>query len=196
MTRPDKKTREALDAADWDDIAPKLLHYALYLMKKKTVKRLPDGMTAEDVVVLAIQKVYSEGGRSWNPEKVPDLLYYLKRVLDSDLSGNGLLDPRKLKGEPEYKDDEELLEDLRDTPIQEEDDFCDESFTNSLYQEIAGDEELELIVAALELDITRRSDIAEETGLAVKIIDVARRRLERKAIKARQRLQEMAGEIK
>lgn len=195
MALPDKKTRDALDAADWDDIAPKLLRYVHHLMKEKTVRRLPDGMTAGDVVNIAVQKVYL-GDRIWHPEKVPDLHYFLRKVLESDLSGHGLLDPRKFEHEPEYRDDEELLENLKDQADADAgSDETDEPFTKALYEEIKGDDELELIVAALELDFVRPADIAKETGLSVDTVYVARRRLERKARRAKQRMQEVAEGI-
>jgi DNA-directed RNA polymerase specialized sigma24 family protein len=193
MELPDKKTLEALDAADWEDISSKLLHYALHLMETKTVQRLPDGMTAEDVVVAIIEKVYS-GHRKWNPERVPDLLFYLKRVLESDLSGHGLLDPRKVENEPDYRENDEILDKLEDKPDTEAY-IDDEPFTQALYHEIKDDDELELIVAALELDITRPADIAKETGIPVENIYIAQRRLKRKAKRAKQRMQEVAEGI-
>lgn len=88
-----------LHGANWKFIQLKLMEYALFKIARLSWRTpdgsLPRGLTAEDIVVQAIQKTFegatpeadaSTGARRWNPQKQPNLLDFLKAVVDSDVS--------------------------------------------------------------------------------------------------------------
>lgn len=188
MALPNDRTKQALDEADWDDIALKLIRFALYLMKEKRIKFLPDGMDHEDVAICAMQKVIT-GQRSWDPVKHPNLLTHLKWIVKSDLSENGLLG-KNTDEEPVYTDDDELLDFLHDNPFSEGSE--EESFIPALLEEIEGDDRLELIVLAIIEGAIAPAEIAEGTGIPLKDVYSARRKLQRKMNKA---MEKMAGAV-
>jgi hypothetical protein len=94
-----------LNQADWKRIQLKLLEYAGFKigrLKWRTGQGvLPKGLSMEDIVIGAVQKTFegaqaamndgaaresAPGVRRWNPESAPDLLEFLKAVVDSDVS--------------------------------------------------------------------------------------------------------------
>jgi len=79
-----------LKESDWSDILPRLVLYAEFKVRRlywrtKEKNTLPDGSTAEDLAHQAIELVFS-GDRRWAPDKNPDILLYLKSVVDSLVS--------------------------------------------------------------------------------------------------------------
>lgn len=82
--------------ADWPHITLKLIKYAMFKVRRlewSTGDFLPKGLLPEDIALEAIRKtceglVSNEKGkgiRVWSPEKNPDLLEFLKSVIDSDV---------------------------------------------------------------------------------------------------------------
>lgn len=81
------KILELIKAAPWKVITPQLLKYSVFKVKRlewNTGDFLPKGLLAEDVAYDAIRKT-CEGVRKWDPEKYPELLEFLKSVVDSDV---------------------------------------------------------------------------------------------------------------
>lgn len=88
---------EKFRAADWKRIQLELTLYAVYKVQRlnwKTSEGLPRGLLPQDLALGAIQKTLEglmtdetgKGIRRWNPEKEPELLEFLKSVVDSDVS--------------------------------------------------------------------------------------------------------------
>jgi len=82
--------------ADWDEMLPRLVQYALFKVRRlewRTGDFLPRGMMPEDLALEAIRKTCDglsgarrgKGVRIWNPEKDPELLHFLRSVIDSDV---------------------------------------------------------------------------------------------------------------
>ncbi len=81
--------------ADWPSIKPKLAAYSLGKVKsyswRTTKDSLPKGFTPEDLVQKAVFDTFEGllteqtgvGLRKWDPTREPDLLEYLKGVVDS-----------------------------------------------------------------------------------------------------------------
>lgn len=86
-SKMDPAVKDLLDAQNWGDLLPRLLKYSLYLIYAKTGGsssryHVSAGKMAEDFVMDAVMKVY-RGERKWDPEKDPELLFYLMGVLRS-----------------------------------------------------------------------------------------------------------------
>lgn len=93
-TKPD-----SLANADWETITLRLVRYALFKVRRlewRTGSFLPKGMMPEDIALEAIRKTFEgsaagprrglkKGLRVWDPERYPDLLDFLKSVVDSDV---------------------------------------------------------------------------------------------------------------
>lgn len=85
--------------ADWPQITLKLVKYALFKVRRlewSTGDFLPKGLLPEDIALEAIRKTCEglakgqsgksgKGVRNWEPEAYPDLLEFLKSVVDSDV---------------------------------------------------------------------------------------------------------------
>jgi hypothetical protein len=100
---PSSAVLPLLQGANWKHIQLKLMEYALFKVARLSWRTpdgsLPRGLTAEDLVVQAIQKTFegatasdsekgptAPGARHWNPQRQPNLLEFLKAVVDSDVS--------------------------------------------------------------------------------------------------------------
>lgn len=86
----DKNTRKRLDEANWREITPRLVKYALKKVTwLRTMKYIPDygdiNDIISDVVNESIAKVY-DGTVTWNPNAKPDLTIFMKSVIKSPIS--------------------------------------------------------------------------------------------------------------
>jgi hypothetical protein len=79
-----KETLDQLRSQDWEDIIPKLYSHTIYRMKwfGLTSELRLKGHEFKDLAHEAITLVF-EGKRKWNLSKNPDLLEYLKNVINS-----------------------------------------------------------------------------------------------------------------
>lgn len=187
MTPPDKNVISALNAADWEDIAPKLHRFVICLMAEKTIDQLPEGKTAGDLADAIVHEVYT-GQRKWDPDKHPNLLVHLKWIAKSKLSGKGLLGRKK---DPlSYTDSDDELDALSQSAETKPNMREESAFTQALYEEIADDKDLQDIVVAIEMGCSTSRDIAREAGLTPDRVYELRRKLHGRALKARQRLQD------
>lgn len=87
----DKKKRELLEQADWDNMIPKLLKHALNKLRRRfffhnsTLQSTKTEQIAQDQVMEAIVKLWDETV-SWDYEKKDNLLYFLQGVINSQIS--------------------------------------------------------------------------------------------------------------
>ena len=90
---------ELLEDANWDTMIPNLLDFAEKCVASyswNTAEGLPEGKTTEDIVYEMISKTIAsakdpdrkkgkKGQRFWDPETVPDLGYFLKQAIKSEI---------------------------------------------------------------------------------------------------------------
>lgn len=207
--------------ANWPEINARLADYARAEVRKLRWRTpqdsLPEGKTAEDLALGAIQKTFEglltsergKGLRKWDPSRVPDLLYFLKGVVDSDISD--LVNRREhadfnYSAKLDQEDASSLLEQAiegsrgpdggeSDTSpeailtIEEERKASDDRY-NSLMGALcessaADDEELMVLMGVEEIinsgeEVTPKA-ITERTGLSYDKVKNVRKRLARKA---------------
>jgi DNA-directed RNA polymerase specialized sigma24 family protein len=199
----DSKILDLLRIADWGSIALKLTDYAAkkarrYRWKMTTVV---GGMNAEDLAYEAIAKVL-DGERNWDPEKTPDLLGYLKSVVDSLISHLfQSMDRRKVQGFPKGEEEEILEESLKmadpesdeakhlpgksPTPEQallsKEQQQAEETAYTTILNSVEGHEDLEAVTLCIMDGMTKPSEISEATGLEINQVYQLKRKLNRKA---------------
>lgn len=186
-------------------LARELGWYALSVSKKlfwrtRSCIELPKGETIDSIVSLAFEKLYS-GEREWEPQKDPDLKKYLMDVIDSLLfhlstgKDNTLLTATRDASEqaeieweagskerrPErewlvasVRSPEQLL--IDDETARREDQVLDE-----LGKLCANDEVLTKILGAMRAGFDKPGEIAKDTGIPIKDIYTASKRLDRKA---------------
>lgn len=185
----DEETLARLRDADWDDIAPRLLRYVRSRIGDSV---LPRGVTAQDVVQMAVERLYSPKGRTWDPEKQPDLCKYMLSVLRSMLSSKGLYGIQDAETDEFLEEqcgghltlDGVAMDDVED-PVA----AMDRATAFSLLQdEIKDDRELEDILAAIQMGCSKSKDIADMTRLPVKKVYELQRKMGRYAARAAERL--------
>lgn len=87
----DKKKREVLEQADWDDVLPRLLKHALNKLRRRfffsssTLHSTKTEQIAQDQGMEAIVKLWDETVY-WDYEKKDNLLYFLQGVINSQIS--------------------------------------------------------------------------------------------------------------
>lgn len=171
----DAKVRSLLDSADLPDIRKKLVVYAELVARKHFIKRdiesLPDGRQVEDFVDDAIALVYS-GKRRWNPDQVPDLLFYLKGVIDSLVSHffESPANERRDYSRPRETEEDpiETVPEVTKTPTSDSD---YKEFVEYLHKVVEGNPIMENIVACIEAGISKRAEIIEYTGYTPNVVD-------------------------
>ena len=203
--------------ADWKRLQMDLAMYAFYKVQRlkwRTAQGLPRGLQPEDLVLAAIQKTYeglvseratkssSKGVRVWNPEKDPDLLEFLKSVIDSDVNSLVNLEEHKLTNYSATATAEEaaqILHSLVDkvsnvgSPEREIINLQERRQQQDLFETIiaklrvlcAADEDESKVLAA-SIDLTQSDQsvkparISRLTGLSDERVRNAKRRIERK----------------
>jgi hypothetical protein len=203
---------ELLTQADWKYLQLKMLEYTMFKIGRlhwRTPRgALPKGMTAEDVVIGAIQKTFegarpstsnaasAPGIRKWNPETCPELLDFLKSVIDSDVSHLVASEEHRLTrysetGEPEDWTDHRMSpeEALLSREAEKESERA-EGFIESLFDEFKDDPEVCLVLTSYRQqalrDVTiKPANVAAETGLEIETVRNAIKRLRRKILQSR-----------
>lgn len=207
----DRVVQEKLEEANWDEITLRLTAYALFKVRRlkwRTGDResLPEGKTAEDLTYEAIEKVLS-GERQWDPAACPDLLGYLRGVVDSLVSHLVISEEhRRVRRMPQTEEGQEVEELLTlakpgaetaehlvtiqiDPEAQTVGKMEAERFVGEIFEEIAGDKELEMVMDALLRGNVKPREIAVETGIDVERIYKLREKLDRSAKRIEGRLQ-------
>ena len=172
-----------LTSEDGQKIYPLLVEYASLRIGARI---LPKKLEPRDLAAEAIESLL-DGKRRWDSEKVPDLFYFLKRVVDSKLSHLFELAEHK-KRQDISSADEQSLDDPIDTipPDQIKDtnptgpfeELEAKELKDYLWKQAEGDEELELLLLCLENGMERR-EIAEELAWPPKKVDNVRKRIKR-----------------
>ena len=202
------KVLDLLEAADWKDIIFRLTHYAYWKASKYTwkcgnPKQLLGGKTPEDIALGAIEKVWS-GVRDWNPDKYPDLIKHLMRIVDSDL--NHLINSLESKKTPRLTDkfqesgknidyeekhlnrssikyDSYDIVNPEKQLIAKEDEEFEEKVIKEFYEIVKGDEDLEMLLICFEEGINKPEEIATQTGWDIQKVYNLKRKISRKAVK-------------
>jgi hypothetical protein len=214
-----KEPLTLLNQADWKNIQLKLLEYACFKagrLKWRTGKdTLPKGLSPEDLVVGAIQKTYEgaishetgPGIRRWNPETSPDLLDFLKSVVDSDVNHLVSSEEHRLtnyhaQSTPEEAADaiDRLVSDNQADPEQyllrseherNEDGFVD--YFNDLHESFAHDPQVQKVLVSyreqsMKSETIKPAAVARETGMQIEEVRNAIKRLRRRVMTGKDRL--------
>jgi len=195
----DERICNLLREADWENITLELTDYAVMKVKRLrwrtgSYESLPQGKTPDDLAYDAIEKVLS-GDRRWNPNKNPNLLNYLKTVVDSLVSHLVESEEHKrVQRLPETKDGVDLEEMLpldsrllAHRPKNPEEILLEKEREKQVWSKIIeaanGDIELEVLVEALKEDYAKPGEIAQEWQLDVKEVYQSIRKLKRRIAK-------------
>ncbi|RZJ92656.1 MAG: sigma-70 family RNA polymerase sigma factor [Chryseobacterium sp.] len=166
--------QELLDKFDWSKAIIQLAAYAISL-NQWTGNRLPKGLEPEDLVMQAIEKVYS-GARDWNPGQDEDLLKYFKSVIKSIFSN----ETKSKDAEVGYIDDLGNDFDVGAQNNYDEELYC-RQLDSSVISSIRADPDLLLVYKGLK-DGLSPADIEQEYGLPIKEIRNSQKRLHRKVL--------------
>jgi hypothetical protein len=208
-----------LNQADWKRIQLKLLEYACFKigrLKWRTGQGiLPKGIAPEDIVVGAIQKTYEgatthetgPGIRRWNPDTAPDLLDYLKAVVDSDVNHLVSSEEHRLTNyhaqatpeeaseaierlvSPGISNPEESL--LRRERESSEDGFVE--FFNELQASFAHDPAVQKVLSSyreqsLKSETIKPAAVARDTGMDIEEVRNAIKRLRRRIMSSKEKI--------
>ena len=210
------KTLALLEAADWKDIVFRLTRYAYwkasnYTWKSGDPNQLPGGKTPEDIALGAIEKVWSSV-RDWNPDKYPNLLKHLMKIIDSDLN-HLFMSMGHWKSEriPDKSDDlgiegaqgeshDDISSTIHEVSITKnpeeqlitiEDKEYENKVKNEFYAMVKGDEDLEMLILCFEERIDKPETIAAQTGWDIQKVYNLKRKLLRKAVNFNKRMRKI-----
>jgi len=206
-----KEVIDQLEKADWENIILKLGRHSAVRINRLSWRHrmLPVGLEVEDIVLESIGDTLGEE-RKWDPNKNPDLLNYLKSVVDSKISHllelkeylvteplektineqeKNLLDTTEVKTDFEG-DSAQMFADPEEALVEKEEREHAKNAVELLREKIQGDEELEEIFLCLEEGYTKPSEIAEQLGVDVKEIYNREKRLKRKCNELKQIIME------
>ncbi len=162
---------------DWKVLLQRLLSHAAKLLSGRGRMSM-DGHEAEDVVHKAIEMTL-EGKRKWNPSRVPDLGYFLQRVIDSLISGHGTLGGGQLRSRIDYVDPADLV--LDEAPAAPEIDPADEEerarMFDAVLKETGDDRQFHDYVEAIWSEVSKPAEIADLLVVNVSVIYEYKRKL-------------------
>lgn len=198
MADPGTDVRDRLARHPWADSLPLLIEYARKRVGWRTWGgarggRLPAGKEAEDVVYEAIEKVYS-GQRAWDPAAKPDLLQFLKDVIESDVhhlavgfENRGVvtetaLGERMVDGvaEPYLNTRPAAGPSPADAAVRGEEDREARAFAETFLATLVGEPDLAAIVSCIFDGVVKPAEIAAKTGRDPGEVYSARKRLQRR----------------
>lgn len=201
----DDRVFNLLQQADWPRIALELTDYASTKVQRLQWRTgsgggLPQGKTPEDLAYDAIGKVLS-GDRRWDPDQNPDLLGYLKAVVDSLVShlveSEEHMRVRRLPQTEEGAELEGVLQVadpespaaryLPRRPATPEEDLLakesEEAVVGEIFKAVQGDPELEGLVAAMMEGYTKPAEIAQAKGMKTERVYQLIRKLKRRLLR-------------
>jgi hypothetical protein len=149
-------------------------------------------MSPVDIAREAITRLF-EGNRDWDPEKDPDVLQYLKGVVDSLISALvESAEVREVRVSLLYGETDDSAEvSPQGAPTVVESTFLhhappspvlvaqENELQERILTAVAGDDSLELLVLCLAEGHTKRTDIARELGESVDEVTNLKKRLQR-----------------
>jgi hypothetical protein len=177
----------------------RLTHYALRKLGQKWWRgvwdgKIPGGVQPEDLAISAIEAVLigdpDQGGRSWDRQKDPDLMKFLRDIIDSKASHLVERAENAREREPHPAEGEsvsDFLDRKRDhrslseetLQISAEDEVENERLFFALLDEVKGDPLLPKILECEWDGIYRRAEVAAKLGVDVNAITQAKKRLDR-----------------
>lgn len=204
----DSTIHEMLDRADWEDVLPRVLKYAISRAKK--FQWLGDKVEPEALVQEAIARAYGVGlrgsYRNWNKEKCPDLANFLIGIVRSMTS-------HKAEHETEFPNESLFDEDgsLKNVKIfhsvhetggpskykSPEEEIIEKENLQILKNELdllsSADENLGMVILCIEDGVSRPRQIAEETGLEKEHVNNLLKRLRRKLDKYKPKMKRQSS---
>lgn len=188
--------------SEWDKLILSLTRYAFYEMERKYWKygRVPKGLTPEDIALESISDLF-EGTRKWDYANQPDLLSFLKSVVDSKVSHLFELEDYNLIERFPITEDgqeaEELMkkadpvsehacysptdpQDPEETLIQKQVMEGDKAAVSALFETVKGDDQLENLFMLIMDGYIKPSEIVEEMKIDVKEVNNLQKRIRRK----------------
>ncbi len=187
MTDSLRNLRAELQRADWKALLPRLAKYAAGRLRRLGWARghdhEPSAMSIEELLNTSLERCL-DGSRTWNDDDPPELEVFLRWVIKSVAYS----ERKKWLGKKTS-----ALEDagsfdpdpgpLPDAALEEEE--TREALAKDLEEIIAGDEDLGMLVLAVQDGHLRRSDIAEALGWTPDRVTAARLKLQRALIRHR-----------
>ncbi len=181
--------RKNLSQQNWEDIILKLTSYANYIIKRlcwnSSYGNLPRGLKADDIALEAIEKVWT-GSRNWNPDKIPDLLLYLKGVVKSLLSNLvNSNDNRKYIisiDQTNCQSNGDLIDQIKDNSSSIDSTVEFEEIRKMIWKDIKWDEDEFLVLTGLEEGL-KPKQISEELNLSIDKVYIVQKRIKRKVEK-------------
>jgi len=183
-----------------------LAYYAFQKLSQKWWRgvwngKIPGGVQAEDVAASALEALMTadptKGGREWNRERYPDLMDFLRSVVDSKV--NHLVErlENRMEQEPAPKQDETISDfidrkrDHRSLPEEPNPRTNEEAANDNLFlallDEVKDDALLTRILECQLDGIYKRADIATKLGVEPIQITQAAKRLDRRLVKFREK---------
>lgn len=178
---------EKISETEWEQASLNVLISLQKRYNKTACNMLAEGKTIEDIVCESIQDLIT-GKRKFNSEK--NLLENLRLIARSKISWSFSSSDHKKRiyVDPSDEEHEHMMEEggwLRELPKEIDYDF----FLSELINEVADDEELQLVLMAIWDDgETKSSRIAEITDFDIKRVYELRRKLGDKAKKVQRRI--------
>lgn len=190
---------QQLKQQPWEDIILRLDAYALSKARRKywpsgskDGQSLLGGCSPQDIAREAIRRVF-EGKRKWNPEKDPNLLKYLKGVIDSILSTMvKSAENREVRAPTSYEESDVVDDDdngSRSHAVQSggfhrgfsspRENAQKSELLDRVLAAVNGDEDLQLLVLCLDEDYGSRADMAEKLGVSASELTNMKKRLAR-----------------
>lgn len=193
------KRIQLLQHQPWEEIILKLDKYALQKARRlywptasTHLHTLAKAISPTDIAREAITRLF-EGKRDWDPDKAPDVLHYLKGVVDSLMSA--LVESAEVS-------EVRVSVAYRETGNSGEDDFNlrptavesaplhqapaspvvvaeSNELQERVFALVEGDDSLESLVLCLAEGYTKRAEIAQKLGLSVDEVTNLRKRLQR-----------------
>ncbi len=186
MGRLDGETRTLLDTQDWKGIAATLLDYAIFKVSasffRSGRRNLPGGNEIKDVVAGAIESVLC-GARKWDPAKQPDIVEYLKAVVDSRVS-HLITSYEHIHRQHESGGlDESDGSDIMTSQVDASQDPLSEVIASEQWECLkrvaVDDEEMQMVIYCFEEGVVGRSEIAASLSWDLSCVDNTLKRIRR-----------------
>ncbi len=172
----DPNLRQKLESVDWDEILEKLYAHSILRINwfgLKSEIRMK-GLEAKDFTNEAVTLLW-EGKRKWDETKEPDLINYLKSVI------NSIIYNMVKSKEREMFLDKDLADEINDSlfvDLMFEEGLIGEDFLDRLEETLLDDEEMWLVYKSL-LEGMKPEDIEDKYGVDIEVVRNAQKRLRR-----------------